>query len=149
MRFDWRSRSSQHSSLETLRCRLTVPAKADMSQGRIVFGRLLQIEKRSFQVKRESGKRSHSGEHNILDWLEYTRFVLTKAGRTPGHIYPQRLLLWMRHTLQEKPHHKNYHQFLPGKFLVGTGRNRFVSLHQLALIGPQQWSRRWSMSLIV
>tara|TARA_B100000575_G_scaffold276632_1_gene262222 strand:- start:12 stop:338 length:327 start_codon:yes stop_codon:yes gene_type:complete len=108
-----------------------------MSPGCIVFGRLLQIEKRSFQVKLESGKRSHSGEHSILGWLEYTRFVLTEAGRIPGRMYPQRLLLWMRHTLQEKPHHKNPRQFVPGKFQVGIGRNRFVSLHQLALIGLQ------------
>ena len=141
-RFDWKSHSSQHSSLQTLKCSMPVRAKADMYPDCIVFGKLLQIEKRSFRMKLESGKKTPSGEHSNLGWLEYTRFVLTEAGMTPGRIYPQRLLLLMRHTLQQKHYHKSPGQFLPGKFLVGTGRNRLVSLHRLALIGYQLWSHR-------
>tara|TARA_S200000501_G_scaffold368755_1_gene407080 strand:- start:2366 stop:2740 length:375 start_codon:yes stop_codon:yes gene_type:complete len=123
--------------------------KADSSPDCIVFGRLLQIGGRSFQAKLESGKKSLSEKHSNLDWPEYRRFVQIEAGKTQECMYPQKLLQWRRRTFQEKPNHKNHCRFFPDKIPVGTGRNRLVSLRQLALIGYQQWSHRWLISVLV
>ena len=147
--FDWRSRISQHSSRQTRRCKLPVRTKADSSPDCIVFGRLLQIEERSFQARLESGKKSLFEKHSNLGWLGYMRFVQIEAGKIQESMYPQRLLQWRRRTFQEKPSHKNHCQFFPDKFPVGTGRSRLVSLRQWSLIGYQQWSRLWLISVLV
>ena len=129
-RFDWRSRISRHSSRQTRRCKLSVRTKADSSPDCIVFEMLLQIGKRNFQAKLESGKKSLSGKHSNLGWLEYTKFAQIEAGKSRGRMYPQKLLQLRKHTFQEKPNHKSHCQFFPDKFPVGTGRNRLGSLHQ-------------------
>ena len=147
--FDWRIQISQHSSQQTRRCKLPVRTKADSSPGCIVFGWLLQIGERSFQAKLESGKKSLSEKHSNLDWPEYRMFVQIEAGKTQGRMYPQKLLQLRRRTFREKPNHKNHCRFFPDKFPVGTGRSRLVSLRQWALIGYQQWSRRWLISVLV
>ena len=147
--FDWRSQISQQSSRQTRRCKLPVQTKADSSPDYIVFGRLLQIGGRSFQVKLESGKKSLSEKHSNLDWPEYRMFAQIEAGKTQESMYPQKLLQWRRRTFQEKPNHKNHCRFFPDKFPVGTGRNRLVSLRQWALIGYQRWSHRWLISVLV
>ena len=147
--FDWRSLMSQHSSRRTRRCNLPVRTRADRFLGCIVFGRSPQIGERSFRAKLESVRKSLSEKHSNLGWLVYTRFVQVVVGKFQGSMYPQKLLLWMRHTLQEKPNHKNYCRFFPDKFQVGTGKSRLVSPRHWSLIDYQRWSHRWLISVLV
>lgn len=148
-RFDWKRRMLQHNYQLTRRYNLPVRTKADSYPDCTEFERLLRIAKQSFLVKMAFGRKSPKGGHNDPHWLVGRKFVRIELGTNRERTYPQRLLLWMRHTFPGKHRRKNHYQFFPGKFLGGTGRNPLVSLHRLTLIDCQLWSRQWLMLVIV